>query len=109
MSMKNLLIVFFIFCLYNSTAVAGWFSPDNYWECLLKDMQDVQTDTVAQTVVDACKQRYPLHERIFIEKKVRWFGPKNAKACVLKYGKGVQTEVGARYIQSACYKLYPDD
>ena len=92
-----------------SSAHAGWFSPDNYWECLLDDMQNVQSDTIAEEVVNSCKQKHPVHERIFIEKKQPWFGPKTASDCVLKYGKQVQTEVGARYIQSACYKLYPDN
>ncbi len=88
---------------------AGWFSPDNYWECLLKKMQHVQSDTIAEEVVSLCKDNHSLHERVFIEKKRPWFGPKTASACVLKYGKHVQTEIGARYIQSACYKLYPDE
>jgi len=72
-------------------------------------MQHVQTDTIADQVVSICKNQYPFHERVFIEKKRSWFGPKTANECVLKYGKHVQSEIGARYIQSACYKLYPDD
>ncbi len=88
---------------------AGWFSPDNYWECLLDHMQNVQSDAIAEEVVESCKRDHPFHERIFIEKKQPWFGPKTARACVLKYGKQVQTEVGAKYIQSACYKLYPNN
>lgn len=100
-------LIFFVLC--PTTSIAGWFSPDNYWECLLKEMQQVQSDTVAEEVVSKCKHDYPIYERVFIEKKRRWFGPKTASMCVLKYGKQVQTEIGARYIQSACYKLYPDD
>ena len=98
----------FILAIYTNSAVAGWFSPDNYWECLLDEMQNVQSDTIAEEVINACKQRHPFHERVFANKKRSWFGPKSASACVLKYGKRIQTELGARYIQSACYKLYPD-
>jgi len=92
-----------------TTAYAGWFSSNNYWECLLDNMQKVQSDTIAEEVVASCKDKFAFHDRIFIEKKQPWFGPKTASACVLKYGKQVQTEIGARYIQSACYKLYPDN
>ena len=108
-NMKYSLILLALFFLHIPTVSAGWFSPDNYWECLLDEMQQVQSDTIAKEVVDSCKDRYPFHERLFIEKKRSWFGPKTASACVLKYGKRVQSEVGARYIQSACYKLYPLD
>lgn len=107
--MKFFLATFLTLALQVSNANAGWFNPDNYWECLLKEMQHVQSDTIAEEVVDTCKQQYPFHERIFVEKKRSWFGPKTASACVLKYGKHVQTELGARYIQSACYKLYPEN
>lgn len=96
-------------CYLTSQVNAGWFSPDNYWECLLKNMKSVQSDTIAEEVVSSCKDEYPFHERIFITKKSSWFGPKTASECVLKYGKKVQTELGARYIQSACYKLYPEE
>jgi hypothetical protein len=92
-----------------SLSHAGWFSPDNYWECLLDDMQNVQSDAIAEEVVSYCKNKFAFHDRIFVEKKRPWFGAKTASTCVLKYGKRVQTEIGARYIQSACYKLYPDD
>ncbi len=88
---------------------AGWFGADNYWECLLDNMQKVQSDTIAEEVVAACKNEFAFHDRIFVKKKRPWFGPKTASDCVLKYGKQVQTEIGARYIQSACYKLYPDE
>ena len=102
-------IIFLSIASLFPAAYAGWFGPDNYWECLLKNMQNVQSDTIAEEVVKSCKDEYSFHERVFIEKKSSWFGPKTASACTLKYGKKVHTEVGARYIQSACYKLYPDN
>ena len=88
---------------------AGWFGPDNYWECILKNLTAIQSDTIANEVISSCKNEFPFHERIFIEKKSSWFGPKSASSCVVKYGKDVRSEVAARYIQSACYKLYPND
>jgi len=107
--MKAVLFTAIISLNIISSAHANWFGPDNYWECIIDSMQDVQSDTIAKEVVAFCKDEFSFHDRIFIEKKRPWFGPKTASACVLKYGKRVQTEIGARYIQSACYKLYPDD
>ena len=106
--MKILLLVIIMSLNVISTTHAGWFGPDNYWECLLDEMQEVQSDTIAEEIVSACKDKFAFHDRIFVEKKRPWFGIKTASACVIKYGKRVQTEIGARYIQSACYKLYPN-
>lgn len=88
---------------------AGWFGHDNYWDCLLEEMQNVQSDTIAKEVVSSCKDKFAFHDRVFVEKRYPWFGVKTASACVIKYGKRIQTEIGARYIQSACYKLYPEN
>jgi hypothetical protein len=108
--MKTLLLAILLWLnIVGSIVHAGWFSPDNYWDCILDEMQNVQSDTIAEAVVSSCKDQFAFHDRIFVEKKRRWFGPKTASACVLKYGKRVQSEIGARYIQSACYKLYPDN
>lgn len=93
----------------SSNALAGWFSADNYWECLLDGMHDVQSDAIADEVIDACKDRYPFHERVFIEKKSPWFGVKTARECTISHGKNVSSDLAARHIQAACYKLYPDN
>tara|TARA_R110002096_G_scaffold297437_3_gene491916 strand:+ start:334 stop:636 length:303 start_codon:yes stop_codon:yes gene_type:complete len=99
----------FLAPVISTCACAGWFSPDNYWECILDEMQNVQSDTIAEEVVISCKDKFAFHDRIFVEKRRPWLGPKTATACAVKYGKKVQTEIGARYIQSACYKLYPNN
>ena len=108
--MKHLSFVLSLMIFSHPTvAISGWFSPDNYWECLLDELQNIQSDTIAEEAVELCKNNFPFHERIFITKKTAWFGPKTAGQCVIKYGKKIKTEVGARYLQSACYKLYPDN
>ena len=108
--MNRIFLTTILIAIYaHMPAFSGWFGTDNYWECLLKKMPGVQSDTIAEEVVLSCKQEHPFHKRIYIEKKNPWFGPKTASSCVLKYGKEVRSESGARYIQSACYKLYPDD
>ncbi|MEM7304513.1 MAG: hypothetical protein AAF372_03175 [Pseudomonadota bacterium] len=104
--MKAFLILLILLC--SSSLHAGWFGHNNYWECLLEKLEDVQTDTVANEAIELCKQDYPFYERTFVDKKDPWFGVKSADECVVKYGKRVKSEIAARYIQSACYKLYPD-
>ena len=103
------LSAFIFLCFYSSTTYAWWFGHNNYWECLLENLEDVQSDTIAQEAINLCKNEYPFYERTFVDKKDPWFGVKTADACTIKYGKQVKSEIAARYIQSACYKLYPDE
>ena len=106
--MKILVLNLLVVVMLSPPIQAGWFSDDNYWQCLLDDMQDIKSDTVAQELVAHCQQRYPFYTRIFIKKKCPVFGIKTAKECVLKHGKNINSELAARYIQAACYKLYPE-
>ena len=102
-------VIVLLYCLLiPATALSGWFSPDNYWECILDTMPEIHSDTVAKEAVAVCKDRFPFHERIFTDKKHPWFGVKTAKQCVLKHGKTIKSEIAARNIQAACYKLYPN-
>ena len=105
--LRSLSILMLLVSCFFAPVNAGWFSPDNYGECLLKKMQNVHSDTIARQIVDACKNQYPPHERIFATKKAPWCGPKTSSECVVKYAKKLQAELGVEYIQSACYKLYP--
>ena len=105
--MRTIILLLF-FSLPLPSANAGWFGHDNYWECILDSMKDIQNDTIAQEAIDYCKDKFPFHERVFVDKKHPWFGVKTAKQCVLKYGKHVKSDLAARHIQAACYKLYLD-
>lgn len=107
--MKHHPIIFTLLILTIKTGHAGWFSPDNYWECLLDNMRAVQSDAIAEEAVKVCKNKFPFHKRVFVEKKRPWFGIKTASQCVLKHGKNTPSEIAARHIQAACYKLYFDD
>ena len=100
---------FLLLCLYANSVHAWWFGHDNYWECLLDNLDSVQSETIAQEAIDLCKNDYPFYERTFVQKKNPWFGVKTADECVIKHGKLVKSEIAARYIQSACYRLYPDE
>lgn len=90
-------------------AHCDWFDKKTYWHCLLTELNDVQSDTVAQELIDLCKDRYPFYTRIWIRKESPIFGVKTAQACTAHHGRDINSELAARYIQSACYKLYPDN
>lgn len=107
--MKLTPLILCLFYILAPTSAAGWFSPDNYWECLLDNMHEVQSDAIAEEVIKSCKSAYPIHKRVFVEKKHPWFGAKTASQCVLKHGKKTPSEVAARHIQAACYKLYSNE
>ena len=104
----SIIKILLLYWLMLATVSAGWFSPDNYWECNLENLKEVQSDTIAQEAINFCKDKFPFHERLFVEKKQPWFGVKTANQCVLKHGKQIKSELAARHIQAACYKLYPD-
>lgn len=107
--LNGMRLIFILLFLASPLSHAGWFSPDNYWECILDNMDQVQSDTIAKQVTKTCKDSYPIHTRIFIEKKKPWFGVKTASQCTIKHGKQVKSEVAAAQIQAACYKLYDDE
>ena len=107
--MQRLAIIGYLLVLVMHPSQAGWFRPDNYWECLLDNMRKVQSDAIAQEVIKSCKSQFPFHKRVFIKKKQPWFGVKTASQCVLKHGKNTPSEIAARRIQAACYKLYSND
>ena len=107
--MNVLTLSLFTLLILIPCAQAGWLSEDNYWQCLLDDMHDVKSDTVAAEVIDRCQQRYPFYTRIFINKKRPLLGIKTASECVIARAKNSTSEVAARAIQSACYKLYPEN
>ena len=104
--MKYTIIALFLF---SSNVHAGWFNEKNYWHCLLEELEEVQSDTVAQQFIDKCKARHPFYTRIWVSKETPLFGVKTAHQCVSHHGKKVNSELAARYIQSACYKLYPEN
>ena len=95
----------FLTCL-SSNGQAWWGQQDNYWQCLLDELPDVKNDTVAESIVNQCKDSHPIHTRIFIEKNSSWFGFSSADQCVKRKAKSVRSEVAAQYLQAACYKLY---
>lgn len=90
-------------------AQCNWFNEKTYWHCLLKKLEDVQSDTIAQELINQCKDRYPFYTRIWISKESPRFGVKTAKECTAHHGRDINSELAARHIQSACYKLYIDN
>lgn len=57
------LILFFILTVYSLTpvyAIADWFGPDDYDECIIAGMKGVQSDVAAQLVHRSCLKKFPL-------------------------------------------------
>ncbi len=45
--------------LASGGAVAGWFGPDNYEECVLENMKGVTSNTAAAAIAKACDAKFP--------------------------------------------------
>ena len=105
---KSQITALLLLACLSSSGHAWWGKPDNYWQCLLDELSDVKNDTAAQSIINQCKNTYPIHSRIFIEKNASWFGFSSAEQCVKRKAKSVRSELAAQYIQAACHKLYSD-
>lgn len=106
MIVKTMAIAMFMLPLH---AQCDWFNKKTYWHCLLTNLENVQSNTIAQELIDQCKDRHPFYTRIWISKESPMFGVKTAQECTAHHGKDINSELAARYIQSACYKLYIND
>jgi len=89
-------------------ADAGFFShPDNYAECILDRLQDVQNDQVALSETVECQKQFPGSPT---PEKIRpiLFGPRTIADCVAEYGGGTHSGYAADQIRTACFQLYPE-
>ncbi len=43
----------------SSASFAGWFGPDNYDECILKNIKDAKNDMAAKYVAHSCREKFP--------------------------------------------------
>lgn len=62
--MKTLPIAL-LFILTVTTVQAGWFGPNNYEECVLKNMKGVNSDVAARIVRNACLEKFPSSEKVY--------------------------------------------
>ncbi len=82
-----------------SLSVSGLFGPNDYNECILKNMKDATGIISALNIRKACESKFPDKEK---KGSSSWFGPKNYGDCILKYNKGLKEETAAIFVQRAC-------
>jgi len=88
-------------------AVAGFFGPSNFWECIIDEIPGTKNDPAAKEIFKKCKKRFPVEEDV--KKKSPLFGVKTVGECVMEYGKDIASPAGARFLFRACKKLYPEE
>ena len=93
-----LLSLTFLF-LFSGFSLAGIFSPDDYYECVFKNLRDVENDIAALSTNKSCIDKFPGKRK---KGHSGLFGPKNKNDCFLKYSKGVKNELAVIFIESAC-------
>ena len=93
-----LLALTFLF-LFSGSSSAGIFSPDDYYECVFKNMRNVENDFAAINSNKSCANKFPGKRK---KGNSGLFGPKNKNDCFLKYSKEVKNFFAVRFIKSAC-------
>ena len=76
----------------------------NYWECILKNMENIDNDIVARKIQNECREKAPNRSR---KNNSSMFGINNADKCVVEFGKSSASNFAARKIRRACEMLYP--
>jgi len=93
-----LLSLTFLF-LFSGSSVAGIFSPDDWTECVFKNIDNLKNDVSVKNTFLACQSKF---KNKIIKGNLGIFGPKNYNDCILKYGKEVHLSMASRLIQIAC-------
>lgn len=99
-----------IVLLYGSACEAGLLpGPDNFHECILDRLEDVQNDMVAISETSRCRQEFP--DMLPPEKLAPLFGPQTAAECLAEYADEVpqSSPYAATQIREACFQLYPEN
>jgi len=71
--------------LFSGSATAGIFSPDDYYECVFKNMRNVENTFAATNSNKSCADKFPGKRK---KGNSGLFGPKNKNDCFLKYSNG---------------------
>ncbi len=99
----------FAACLLYSTASGAGIlsSPENYHECLLERLPDVQNDVVAASENSQCRVAFP--DSTPPEKvDPGWLGPETVAECLAEFGTNTPSSYAANLIREACFQLYPE-
>ena len=94
--------------LFSGSSSAGLFSPDDWTECVFKNVNKLSNRVSAGSTLLACRSKFP-------EKPIKGnsglFGPKNYDDCILNYGNEVTSPSGSKLIMMACavkFKKFKD-
>lgn len=89
------------------TVHAGILGANNYWECILDDMQGVKNDRVAKAVTQSCFAKFPdTSEPIAVNAPL--FGAQTRNECYVTYGKEATSFRALKQIRMSCHFLYPE-
>jgi hypothetical protein len=100
-----LLALTFLF-LFSGSSLAGIFSPNDYNECIFKNMKNAKNIMAILNVQSACKSKFPKKSK---KGPSGIFGPKNYGDCILEYGKGLTDMTASSYIMSSCRDKFPSN
>lgn len=54
-------IIITLALIFSSSAMAGWFGPSTFDECILKNMKGVTSNVAARVIYKSCRAKYPEH------------------------------------------------
>ncbi len=87
---------------------AGMLGANNYWECILDDMQGVKNDAAANAVSMACLAKFPdTSEPTDVSTPL--FGAQTRTECFASYGKEATSFSALQQIRMACHFIYPEE
>ncbi len=97
-------------CLILSTPTvnAGVFGANNYWECILDDMQGVKNDSAAKAVTQSCYAKFPDTSEP-TDFSAPLFGAQTHDECFAEYGKEATSFRALKQLRMACQFLYPEE
>ena len=100
-------IVFALFAV-STTSHAGLLEfligHNNYYECILYEMPEAESDQEAKELHKQCKQDYSLS--IPLKRKESYLGVETADQCIQEFVPQTQSPEARRWIKNACYKVY---
>ena len=76
----------------------------NFWECILKEMQDVDNDLVAKKISNACREKAPNRTSKDLSSM---FGIKTDDECIVRYARNSSSKFAVSQIKRSCQMLYP--
>jgi hypothetical protein len=94
--------------LITPAANAGILGAENYWECILDDMQGVKNDGAAKAVTLSCVSKFPDTSEP-TDASSPLFGAQTRNECYASYGKEATSFRALKQIRMACHFLYPEE